>query len=60
MLTVIFAIAAIACGIGWFCCWVSCAAMIMYMIGKGYTLPTDEEQGACIKEVLLRTFRIRQ
>lgn len=59
VLAIVFAIAAAICAIGWLCYWISCAAMLMYMIGKGYTLPTDEEQRACIREVAIRTFRLK-
>lgn len=57
MWTIVFAVAAVICGIGWLCYWVSTAALIMYMIGKEYTLPTDEELRACTAEVIRRKIK---
>lgn len=60
VLIIIFAVAAIICAIGWLCYWVSTAALIMYMIRKNYTLPTDPELKACMAEVVRNKFKINR
>lgn len=57
MWTIVFAVVAMVCGVGWLCYWLSTASLIMYIIGKEYTLPTDEEWKACMDEVVRRKFK---
>lgn len=57
MLTFIFGITAIVCAVGWFCYWLSTAMLIMYMLAKGYTLPTEEESKACMIAILRKLFK---
>ena len=52
MWAIVFAVIAIVCGIGWLCYWLSSASLVMFMIAKGYTLPTEVELKACMKEVI--------
>ncbi len=59
MVTVILLILTAVCAIGWLCYWVSFAALTMYMIGKEYTLPSDSEIRECMKEVVLRLFKLK-
>lgn len=59
MLSVIFAIIAIVCAIGWLCYWVSFAALYMYILAKEYTPPTEEELKVCISEVVKRTLKLK-
>lgn len=54
----ILVIIAAVCGIKWFFSWVGGRAIVLYMLGKGYTPPTDEELKACVMEVLRRTFHL--
>lgn len=56
---VVFSVVAIICAAGWLCNRMGCMALIMYIQGKDYTLPTDEELKACMTEVVRRMFRVR-
>lgn len=51
MLTIILAVTTAICAIGWLNRWVCCAALVMYIAGKNYTLPSEEETRACCTEV---------
>lgn len=54
---IVFLIAAVViCGFGWFLQSVAVRALILYMLGKGYTLPTKEESKACCDVVVRRMF----
>lgn len=57
MLVAILSIALILCSIGCLVFWLGMMSLTMYMIAKEYTLPTEEESKACMKEVLRRSFR---
>ena len=43
----------LACAIGWITYCISTLSLLLYMQKKGYMLPTDEEQKACSREVVL-------
>ena len=43
----ILSIAAAFFAIKWLSCWVGNAALVKYMLDKGYTPPSDEEMKAC-------------
>lgn len=58
MWIIVFAVAAAICGIGWLSYWLCTASLVMYMIGKEYTLPTDEEWRACMIEVIKRKIKL--
>ena len=60
MLYAILAAAALVCAFGWLNRCVCCASLLMYMQGKGYTLPTEEESKACLTEAWLRTLGIKR
>ena len=59
MLVIIFAIIAVVCAVKWLCYYVSFAALYMYLLGKEYTPPTEEELKACIREVVRKTLGIK-
>ena len=54
----ILVIIAAVCGIGWFLSWVGGRAIILYMLGKNYAPPTDEELKACVNAVILKTLHL--
>lgn len=47
MLTVLFGATTVICGIGWLNRWVCSAAMVKYILEKGYPEPSAEELGDC-------------
>ena len=57
MWTAILAVTTVICAVGWLNRWVCCTAWIMYVVGKDYTLPTDEELRACLMEVWKRILK---
>ena len=42
----------LACAIGWITYYISTLSLLIYMKKKGYMLLTNEEQKACIREVV--------
>lgn len=56
MLTALLAVSTAVCAINWVRWWVACAATMLYMVEKDYTLPTDSEQEACCQAVWLKIF----
>lgn len=42
----------LTCAIGWAAYYISTLSLLLYMQKKGYMLPTNEEQKACIREVV--------
>lgn len=42
----------LTCAIGWAAYYISTLALLLYMQKKGYTLPDEEEQEACCREVV--------
>lgn len=59
MLTVILLIVAVIALIGWLSCWCSSAALVKFMIDKGYTPPSDEEAKAYSTYALKKFLHIR-
>lgn len=49
---VLLAIALVLCASKWLAYWTSSAALLLYIQGKGYTLPSDEEMKACMKAAI--------
>ncbi|MCX4268494.1 MAG: hypothetical protein OSJ62_07490 [Lachnospiraceae bacterium] len=49
----------IMCGIGWLTCWVGSAALVRYMMDKGYMLPSEEEMQAYSKYVWEKLLHIK-
>lgn len=49
---IVLAITTAVCGIGWLVYWVSTASLLLYMIRKGYVLPTKAEWRDCAYSVL--------
>ena len=43
----------LTCAIGWAAYYISTLSLLLYMQKKGYMLPTDEEQKAWSREVVL-------
>lgn len=56
-MSTLFLIATVVCGIGWLSRYISCSAMIYYMIKKGYKLPDDKEMEECTQSVIRRLFK---
>lgn len=50
MLTVIFAIGAVVCALGWFFTRLSVMTLLHFMGKKGYTMPTRAELKECSHE----------
>lgn len=59
MYSAIVTLIAIVCAVKWLCLWVGNAALILYMLKKEYTLPSDEEIEACLTEAWRHTLRIK-
>lgn len=59
MLTLILLAVAVRALIGWLSCWCSSAALVRFMIDKGYTPPSDEEAKAYSAYVLKKFLHIR-
>lgn len=56
----IFLIAiAVVCGFGWLKTNISLHAVILYLLSKGYTPPTDAELRACCEVVVKRMFGLK-
>lgn len=60
MMYVVLIIGILVCGFGWLINWVALASMVLFMHGKGYMLPTEEESKACLKEVWFRVLKIKK
>lgn len=60
MITVFFILTTIISSIGWLCYWVGSAALVKYMMDKGYTPPSDEEMRACSTYVWKKIFKIQE
>jgi hypothetical protein len=58
-LTTILFITTVICAVGWLNRWVSCAALVKYILDKGYTPPSDEETKACAEYVWNKLLRRR-
>lgn len=59
MLYAIFAVAIIVCAFGWLNRWVATAALVKYMLDKGYAAPSDEELKVCCVYVWKKLLRKR-
>lgn len=57
MLTIVLAIVAVICGIGWLKYYISTCALVYYLQRKGYTPPSDEEIQECTRWVIKRIFK---
>ena len=57
MLTLVFAIMAVICGIGWLKYYISTCALVYFIQRKGYTPPNDEEIQECTRWVAEKIFR---
>ena len=51
-MTIFFAITTVICGIGWLVRWINTAALLWYLIEKGYPEPTKEEWEACAQKII--------
>lgn len=58
MLTLVFAVTAIICGIGWITNHVAVKSILYYMAQKGYKPPADAEIKECTLAVIKRLFKI--
>ena len=56
---IILAALAGVCAIGWLVRWVACAALVKYMVDKGYQQPTDEEMQACCMYARKKLLHVR-
>lgn len=56
-MTIFFAITTVICGIGWLVRWVNTAALLWYLIEKGYPEPTKEEWAEYAGKVIWRLIR---
>lgn len=56
-MTIFFAITTVICGIGWLMRWLNTAALILYLLEKGYPEPTKEEWEACTSSVIMLLIR---
>ena len=59
MIAVVFAIIAVMCGIGWLKNAVGIRALLLYMLEKKYTPPTEEELKACCNVAVRRMFGLK-
>lgn len=59
MTTVILTIIAAVCAVKWMIYRVSFMALTMYMLGKEYTPPADEELKACMEVVIRRSLGLK-
>lgn len=59
MVTTTLGIVVVICAIGWLNRYVCCLALILYIFGKGYKLPSAVEMKACLKEVWKRILGVR-
>lgn len=59
ILAVAFGALAAVCGAGWFLTKVSFYSVVMHLVKKGYTAPTDEEMSENAKEVIRRMFGLK-
>ena len=58
-MTGIFDAAAIICGLGWLREAIGLRAILLYMHGKRYTPPTEEELKACCRVAVRRMFGLK-
>lgn len=56
-MAIIFAIAAMVCAIGWLVRWINTAALLWYLIDKGYPEPTKEEWAEYSGKVIWKLIR---
>ena len=56
---IILAALAGVCAIGWLVRWVACAALVKYMVDKGYQQPTDEEMQECCMYARKKLLHVR-
>ena len=56
-MTVVLIVLFLVCANGWFRYWLGCASLALFIAGKEYTPPTDEELEACKAEVLKRILK---
>jgi hypothetical protein len=59
MLTVVFAVAAVICAIGWFLHVLCVRTLLLYMRRKGYDPPSDRETNECAHEAWLITLHLK-
>lgn len=51
-IVILLVIALVVCASKWLSYWISSAALLLYIQGKEYTLPSEEEMKACMKAVI--------
>ena len=49
----------VICGIGWLVYWAGTAALIKYMMDKGYKTPSDEEMKECVQYAWKKLLHIK-
>lgn len=56
-MTVVLLLVSVVCGIGWLIRWLNTSALILYLLEKGYPVPTKEEWEACTQKILMHLIR---
>lgn len=59
MLTILFMVTTVVCGIGWLSYWIGSAALAKYMLDQGYAPPSDEELKKCSNWVIRRMLKLK-
>lgn len=59
IISIVFGIAAVACGVGWFVTKVSLYSLTMHLVKKGYPVPTDEEMNENANETIRRMLGLK-
>lgn len=59
MLTAILATVAAICAVGWVTNWTGNAALVKWLLDKGYDPPTDEELNDSLRYVWRKLLRIK-
>lgn len=59
MMIAILVVLLLVCALGWLNQYVSTAALIMCILEKGYTPPSEAEMKACAAEVWKRVLKIK-
>ena len=57
MLTIVLAVVAVICGIGWLKYYISTCALVYYLQKKGYTPPSDQEIQECARYAAGKIFK---
>ena len=56
-MAIFFAATTVICGIGWLVRWINTAALLWYLIDKGYPEPTKEEWAEYSGKVIWKLIR---